>query len=240
MDASSINYDFSKSLERIDKILATPQGNFTESKGVPAKSSLTYENGFYVDITVVCVDIRGSKSLASKHTKPVLAKIYRAYISEVIAIMQDNDCINDVYVEGDGVWAVFNTITPDDVNGVFYTAFTIASLIDALNIKFSKKGYQTINVGIGIDDSESLYIKAGHNGSGVNEVVWIGKTIGKAAELSSFGNRTDNDKEIMISENVHCNLSEHNKNLMSWNADRGCYHGNVINTALQQWVEKNG
>ena len=50
MDATKFNYDFNKSLVRIDQILATPQGNYKESKGIPAKASLTYDNGFYVDM----------------------------------------------------------------------------------------------------------------------------------------------------------------------------------------------
>lgn len=239
MDASYSNYDYTKSIERIDNILNSSDSSYDKHTGIPSKDSLTYNNGFYVDVTVLFIDIRGSKELSSKHTRPVLAKIYRAYISEVITVMKGNTCINEIYIEGDGLWAVFNTTTKDDVNSVFATAFTIASLIDILNVKLSKKKYSTLEVGIGIDDGESLYIKAGYKGSGIQEVVWIGKVVGQTAALCSYGNKTIHDREIMVSAKVYSNLSEHNKSLLVENISHNCYHGNVIRKDMNEWVEKN-
>ncbi len=221
-------YNFSNSLDRIDEILNSSDYNYEEKKGIPSESSLTFKNGFYVDITVVFVDIRGSKELANSHTRPVLAKIYGSYISEVIAVMKDNTKINDLFIEGDGVWAVFNTTTNEDVQKVFSTTSKISSLIDALNKKLTRKGYSKIKVGIGIDDGESLYIKAGYSGSGINEIVWIGKVVGEAAKLSGFGNRESHDKRTMVTKRVYSMLSEHQKSLLKWNASRECYHGNTI------------
>jgi class 3 adenylate cyclase len=153
--------------------------------------------------------------------------------------MKGNTCINEIYIEGDGVWAVFNTKTPNDVDSVFATAFTISSLIDILNIKLAKKKYSKLEIGIGIDDGESLYIKAGSKGSGINEVVWIGKIVGQTAALCSYGNKIFQDREIMVSEGVYTNLSEHNKSLLVENITRGCYHGNVIRLDMDEWVKKN-
>lgn len=221
-------YDFEDSLTRIDEIINSSDYNYEDKKGIPSESSLTFKNGFYVDITVVFVDIRGSKELANNHTRPVLAKIYRSYISEVIAVMKGNTKINDIFIEGDGVWAVFNTTTKIDVQEVFNTTAKISSLINALNLKLEKKSYSAIKVGIGIDDGESLYIKAGYSGSGINEIVWIGKVVGETAKLSGYANREYYDRSLMVSENVYNNLNTHQKNLLEWNSYRNCYHGNII------------
>lgn len=239
MDASYSYYDYTKSIDRINNILNDSDSNYDKHTGIPSKNLLTYDNGFYVDVTILFVDIRGSKELTTKHTRPVLAKIYRAYISEVIAAMKGNTCINEIYIEGDGLWAVFNTTTKDDVDSVFTTAYTISSLIDILNVKLIKKKYSSLKIGIGIDDGESLYIKAGSKGSGINEVVWIGKTVGQTAALCSYGNKKIDDRRIMVSETVYSNLSEHNKSLLVENISRGCYHGNVIRKDMQEWVTKN-
>lgn len=221
-------YNFENSLTRLDDILNSSDYNYEEKKGIPSENSLTFKNGFYVDITVVFVDIRGSKELANSHTRPVLAKIYRSYISEVIAVMKDNTKINDIFIEGDGVWAVFDTTTELDVQVVFDTTAKISSLINALNVKLKKKNYSVIKVGIGIDDGESLYIKAGYSGSGINEIVWIGKVVGEAAKLSNYGNRDWYDRQTMVSERVYRMLNKHQKSLLEWNAYRECYHGNII------------
>lgn len=240
MEASYSSYDFKKSIERIDEILSSSDASYDEHKGVPARSTLTFLNGYYVDVTIMFVDLRGSKELSTKHTRPVLAKLYRAYISEVVAVMKGNPKISEIYIEGDGVWGVFNTTTNKDVQSVFSTGAEISSLIDILNIKLSKKKYSTVSVGIGIEDGETLYIKAGFKGSGLNEVVWVGKPVGIASGLCKIGNRTSTDKEFMVSERVYGMLSEHQKGLLTYNKNRGCYHGNVINNHMNEWARENG
>lgn len=239
MEATYSAFVFDKSIERISEILNSSDSNYEDHKGIPPRDRLTFTNGFYVDVTVIFIDMRGSKALSEKHTRPVLAKIYRAYISETVAVLRDNSTISEVYIEGGGVWAVFNTRTKPDVNSVFETAAKVASLIAAINVKLSKKGYSGIKIGIGIDDGESLYIKAGHKGSSINEVVWIGRVVGLAASLCSNGNRTWADNEMMISDRVYGDLNDHHKAFLTWNQNRQCYHGNVVNVRMNEWVQNN-
>lgn len=240
MEATYTQYGFEKSIERISEILDGSDASYQDHKGIPSRDSLSFTNGYYVDVTVLFVDIRGSKELSEKHTRPVLAKIYRAYVSEIVAVLKGNTTVSEIYIEGDGVWAVFNTTTKIDVNSVFNTAAKVASLIDVLNVKLTKKGYSTIEVGIGLDDGESLYIKAGYKGSGINEVVWIGRVVGTCAALGGYGNKLWSDREMMVSEVVYGSLTDDNKKLLEWNQARGCYHGSVVNVAMDQWVKDNG
>lgn len=146
MEATYSKYDYTESLGRIDEILSSSDASYQEHKGIPARTQLTYTNGYNVDVTVLFDDLRGSKDLSSKHTKPVLAKIYRSYISELVAILKGNTTISEIYIEGDGVWGVFNTISKVDVNSVFETAGRICSLIQILNIKLVKKIIQQLRL----------------------------------------------------------------------------------------------
>lgn len=238
MKISYSEYDYLKSIERINEILDSSDNDYLESKNIPTQDKLTYKNGYYVDITVVFIDMRKSKELSSKHTRPVLAKIYRAFISEVIAILKGTTTINEIYVEGDGVWGVFNTETVEHINEVFETAGRVLSLVDILNIQFLKKGYSQIKIGIGIDDGKSLYMQAGYKGSGINEVVWIGKVVGETAKLCNFGNKEIDDKSLMVSERIYSDLTDKYKSFMHWNTNRNCYHGNIHNIGMNEWVKK--
>jgi class 3 adenylate cyclase len=240
MEANFSLYDYKKSIERVSEILDSSDASYEDHVGIPSRDRLSYTNGYYVDVTVLFVDIRGSQALTEKHTRPVLAKIYRAYISEVVAVLKGNTTISEIYIEGDGVWGVFNTSTKGEVNSVFNTAAQVASLVDILNVKLTKKGYSSIEVGIGLDDGESLYIKAGYKGSGINEVVWLGRVIGTCSVLCSNGNKTWTDREMMVSKMVFENLTDHNKALLEWNHARQCYHGSVINILMNEWVTVNG
>lgn len=167
-----------------------------------------------------------------------MAKIYRSYISEVIAAIRGNPYISEINVEGDGIWAVFNTTSSSDVDSVFDTACTLASLIDILNVKLSKKRYSQINVGIGIDKGESLYIKAGYKGVGINEIVWLGKVVGQTAFLCSNANKNGNHR-IMLSDNVYNCLVMQNKSLLQKNWNYNCYHGNTNRIVMNNWVKTN-
>ena len=239
MEAKYLEYKFEDSLDRIDEILNSSDSDYQDKDSIPSRDKLTYKNGFYVAACALFVDIRESKKLTDKHKRPTLAKMYRSYISEIIALLKDNIRVNEIYVEGDGICGIFDTTCTYHIDFVINTAAKISSFIDALNIKLKKKGYSAINIGIGISYGNSLYIKSGFKGSGINEVVWLGKTIGEAAKLCSYGNISYGDNEIMISETIFNNLKENNKKLFSYNYIRDCYHGNLINIEMNEWVDKN-
>ena len=108
------------------------------------------------------------------------------------------------------------------------------------DIKYKKKGYSEIKIGIGISWGSSLMIKSGYKGSGINEVVWLGKLVGEAAALCSHGNREGYDKEMQVSNNFYNKLNDENKKLLCKNQFRNCYHGDVVNYLMDKWVQENG
>ena len=74
MEATCSYFDHEKSAERISEILNSSDASYDDHKGIPSRDALTFTNGFYVDVTVLFIDMRGSKELSNKHTRPVLAK----------------------------------------------------------------------------------------------------------------------------------------------------------------------
>lgn len=49
-----ITYDIEKSAKRMDDILDAGSGNFSDSDTIPVRSSLTYTNGYYVNVNNLC------------------------------------------------------------------------------------------------------------------------------------------------------------------------------------------
>lgn len=239
MQANYKAYDYDKSRERMDEILNSSDNNYIESKKIPNIDDLTYNNGQHVSCSALFIDIRGSKELATKHQKKVLAKIYRAYISELVALLNGNPNIRQIYIEGDCVWGVFNTETKSEIDRVFQTAYEANSLIQTLNIKLKKKSYTQLTVGIGLHYGQALVIKAGHKGSGINEVTWIGELIGNTAQYCSFASKGFR-KTIILSDIFHQNLNEHNRSLCQKVSYTDYHEGDVISTYMNTWVENNG
>ena len=238
MESNHRSYDFNTSLARIDGYLDANDNSYEEVKEIPSRDKLTFSNGFYIEHCVALfVDIRESTTLADRYTRPRLAKIYRSYISEVVAIMNGSSKCAEINIVGDGVYGIYSTPYKADIDEVFSCAAKIQSIIDILNWKLSKRSIDPIRCGIGIDYGRLLMVKAGYSGSGINEVVWMGSAVNRAAHLSHFGNRDFGDQPMMISSVVRDNLNEHNASLLNYNYSRSCYHGYVINVAMNEWLQ---
>jgi class 3 adenylate cyclase len=239
METNHIAYDYLKSFERIDEIIQTSDSSFEELKEIPSRDKLTYTNGFYVYCSALFIDIRDSSALPEKHTRPKLAKLYRTYLSEVVAVMNGNDDCAEISIVGDCVSGVFKTPYTRDIDGVFSTAAELSSLVDVLNCKFEKQSITSITVGIGMSYGRALMIKAGYKGSAINDIVWMGNVLNEASNLCGYGNKGPYDRETMVSSVFYQNLNEHNQGLLEWNASRNCYHGNIVNIAMNEWYEEH-
>ena len=233
-------YEFAKSRDRVKEILDARDTSYEEVETIPSRDRLTFTNGFYVTKTsALFVDIRSSSELPNKYKRPTLAKIYRSYISELTAVINGNSDCAEINIHGDSVWGVFNSQYKSQIDGVFSTAAKISSVVDFLNCRFEKKSIDPITIGIGIAFGRVLMIKTGYSGSGLNDVVWMGEVVNRASKLCGFGNKGSWDNEMMVSSSFWSNLNEENQKLLSWNQNRECYHGNVINTSMNDWLEKN-
>ena len=239
MESNHISYEYIKSFERIDTIIATSDNSFEELDEIPSRDKLTFTNGFYVNCSALFVDIRDSSQIPNKHTRPKLAKLYRAYISEIVAIMNGINLCSEINIVGDCVSGIFNTPYKSNFDSLFATAAQISSFIDVLNCKFEKNNIEQINVGIGLSYGRSLMIKAGYSGSGINDLVWMGEVVNEASKLSSYGNKTWSDNKMMISNVFYNNLNAHNQKLLSCHYFRNCYQGNIIQSDMNNWYQEH-
>ena len=243
MKTSYMYYDYKKSIERIDDILDKQDSSFEELKTFPSTDKLTFKNGFYVYATALFVDIRDSSNLIKDHKRPTLAKIYRSFISEVIAILNGNENCKFINVDGDCVSGIYETPQKVDIDSVFQDAYTISSMIDILNCKLRKKNIVEIKIGIGIDYGRLLLIKAGFAGSGLNEVAWMGDALNSASKLCNKANK-DTSHEIIASYAIFNNLNEKNQKLLEYiGYDNGLsinyYGGDVIRVDMHEWYKEN-
>jgi hypothetical protein len=123
MDGNFKGYSYTSSSDRIKDILNQPAGTFQEVDGLPDRDRLTFTNGFYGMCSAVFIDIRDSSGLTDKHKRPTLAKIYRAFISEMVAVLNSDAYVREVNIVGDCDWAVYKTTQPNHIDDVFRVAF---------------------------------------------------------------------------------------------------------------------
>lgn len=234
----TISYNVSKSAERIDNILKIDNSKFEESKGIPDRSKLTYENGYYVNVGAIFIDVRQSSTLTDEHKRPKLAKLYRSYISEVVAILNSYEDCKEINIVGDCVSGIFEAQDKKQIQSMANASAEINSLIKILNYKLRKKGIVEVSIGIGLDYGRALMIQAGYSGSGINDIVWMGDVVNSASNLCNKANKEE-AKTILISKNVYCKLTEEDKKLLDYNKVEEVYECDWVNCAMNAWYNDN-
>lgn len=238
MKATNTVYNLRSSLLRIDEILNASNSDFEDNNFIPS-SGLTYKNGYYVYCTAVFVDICGSSDMTDKHRRPVLAKIYRCFISEMVAMFNGFDKCREISINGDCVWAVFDTTYNADVNQAFEAACKANSLIDILNYKLEKKGYTTFDANIGMDYGRALMVQAGFKGSGINDIIWMGDVVNSACHLCNE-DRAFFGKRILLGNEVYKRLSaEYQGFCKLYDSSELIYMTNACNIELNNWLKEN-
>jgi class 3 adenylate cyclase len=241
MKSTNRPYDVNASAERISQILDESDNLYLESNTIPDSSRLSYTNGFNVQCASLFIDIRGSSQLPAIHTRPVLAKLYRAYVSECIAVLNGLQNCAEIFIQGDCVSAVFDTTDSTDIDRIFETAAKLNSLVQVLNFKLERKGYSTIQCGIGLASGQALMVKAGYNGSGINETVWMGNVVNEAAHLCHKGSRGDR-APVQVSNEVYMSLRPDYR-AMLYPVHRGLltienYEAYIVNALMEEWIQQ--
>lgn len=233
-------YKVEDSASRMDEILNANDNDYVDNGNtIPARDELTYKNGYYVDITAIFIDIVDSSKLTDGHRRPTLAKMYRAFLSECVAIMNSYGICKEININGDCVWGVFETATRRDVDKVTDVAAKLHSMINILNYKLRKKKCEGIAVGIGIDYGTALMVKAGYAGSGINDVIWMGDVVNSACHLANIAGRNGR-KTILVSNCVYNNVLEETQKMLSGCKIEGIiyYEGCFSWTQMDEWYQE--
>lgn len=238
MQTTFSSYKYMDSINRINEILNSPDYNYQEKDSVPSRDTLSFTNGFYVNCSAMFVDMRDSTGLSQKYKRPTLARIYRSFISELVAVMRNHTEVSEINIHGDCVWGIYDTPYKSDINSLFDVAAMASSLIDILSWKLEKNNLSSIKAGIGLSFGRALMIKAGYKGSTVNDVVWMGDVVNESSELCSYGDRSWLEQRTVVSSSFYNNLNEKYQSLLTWLSSKGCYRGYVINVAMNDWLNQ--
>lgn len=245
MDGNYKYYNYVDSFARLDEILASSNSSFDELDSLPSRDRLTFTNGFYGYCSALFVDVRDSSELPDTYQRRVLARIYRAFISETVAILNGEMSVREVNIVGDCVWAVYNTPQTSDIDDVFSVAARVNILENVLAFKMKKAGLSTpIRFGVGLSYGRALMIKAGYKGSAINDVVYMGDVVNQAAHLANLGGKgasawSGGSPRIHMDSAFQQNLNEHNQGLtrrVQW-FPREVYASDAVNTVMSDWLD---
>lgn len=239
-------FNFERSLSRIHEILNTTT-SYEEANDIPKRENLRFKNGKYVQCASLFIDLRGSSDLIKTHKKQskTLARLYRAYISEMVAIVNSFKSCKEVNIVGDCVSAMFAGDQGDDkpVNEALQAASMCNGMMHVLNIHFKKKWgaeFKHVKAGIGVALGRALVIKAGHSGTGISDLVYMGDVVNTASKMCGLAAKKYTDP-ICVTEDVYLNSNKYTLNFtLESNDDYGyVYTGNFSERNLIAWIKAN-
>lgn len=235
-------YNYRDGRSNIINILKT-ETDVIKSSGIPKDdSSFTYKNAYLTWASAIFIDIKDSSTLFNTKDEK-LARLMRAFTSEIISIFQGLDNYRQIGIRGDCVYAIYDTIYQKDICDVFRIAYELNTFMKMFNKIIVEYGYSPITAGIGLGCDEELIIKAGKTGTGINDKIWIGKAVVDASNLSGEANRNGIDPIAMSSVfydiiiNILVEENEKYKEWIKYSYTKKCYHCNIIQTGFNDWID---
>lgn len=247
-----MSYNREASRDRVSDILTSKTDVVKKDKIPSNEDEFTYDNGIKSWVGAIFIDMVGSSELC-KSADEKTARVFRAFCSEVIAILKDDPNYRQIGIRGDCVYSINSTPKRSDLVDMFNTAVRVHTFMKMFRKLLEKNGYPTIKVGIGLGCSEDLVVKAGQNGSGINDKIWIGKAVVDASHLGDTANRNGIlpiAMSTLFYSNIHEMLEEENEGYKSWikpyksslygyYSSTEFYHCDVIYTDFDQWITNN-
>ena len=242
------DYDYKERKKKVEEILDNTD-KVNEVDKFPRDEDFTYTNGYKAWAGAIFVDLRDSTTLFSGENDVDIAKVIRGFTSEIIEILRkdtDND-LKEIGIRGDCVFAIYSTQFKKDIFDVADRAFHINTYMKMLNKLLEERNLPTIKAGIGLATNKTLAVKAGRKSSGINNLVWIGESVAKAAKLSDLGNK-NGIEPIVMSSLFYSNYIDVQKGLKpdddvekwwtkKYDTSYGTYyHGTVVQSNFDKWI----
>lgn len=240
------NYDYKERKDKVEEILDNTD-KVNEVSKFPSDDEFTYTNGYKAWAGSIFVDLRDSTTLFTNDDDVKISKVIRGFTSEIIEILRkdSDDNLKEIGIRGDCVYAVYSTPFQEDLYDIATRAFYINTYMNMLNNLLKERSLPTILAGIGLATNETLAVKAGRKSSGINNLVWIGDSVAKAAKLSNLGNRKFVSPIVMsdVFYNNYLEIVKKNKTgeekfwTYKYDSKYGSYYyGNVVIIEFNDWI----
>lgn len=239
-------FDFKNSKKEVIEILNSKTEIINKEVIPQSISDFTFDNGIRTWVGALFVDMRESSEYFKNNKPDIVARVLRAYYTEIIGILEKNPKVREIGIRGDCVYAIYSCPLQSDLNDMFDDAVVINSFNGMFQKILEQNKYPVFSIGIGLGAGLDLVIKAGKKYSGYNDYVWIGKAVIDASNLSGYGNSRygrpiymssifyDNIKDFYA--NKELNIKNSNLLNREYKNYETVYSGDVVKSVYNDWV----
>ncbi|KPJ55133.1 hypothetical protein AMJ47_01275 [Parcubacteria bacterium DG_72] len=191
--------------EALDEIKQYLNESYTRSTtySVPKKDSLTFGNTVkkLEHTKIFYIDMRKSRKILTDATDFWSVKIHKAFLRAVIHCIEKRGGHLRSF-NGDGILAFFINDYDNVTSRAVRASMDIKGFVNEINSILVKNKKNKIDFGIGITQGSIMIAKSGKGGDDQTkqDLIWIGRALYVAVELSELGKSEEN---IWISNNVY-------------------------------------
>ena len=241
------SFKYIESRKAVLEILDSKTAIRKENKIPQNASEFSYSNGVKTWVGALFLDMRNSSDFFTENNPDIVARIMRAYYSEIIKILEDNDNYREIGMRGDCIYAIYSAPKQADLNEIFDDAVVINTFNNMFQKVLAQKNYPQFSMGIGLGASEDVVVKVGRKNSGFNDKLWIGDAVINASNLSSLGD-SKNGYPIYVDSTFYYNVKDFpiGKDEKATNEsffeeepldNETVYKCNVIKVQFEKWIE---
>ena len=228
-------YNFEESLSRIDQMLNFQIADESASVRVPILDDIPTKGGVVTNCSVLQIEMKSSPLLDVYSS---LLCVYRAFLSEAVAILSSHSHCVDIIVLGTRMTAVFSTPFKYNIESLIDKAAMVNTLAQVVTKKAKGLGLPGITVRIAIDYGKAMLMRLGKFNVGEvmpSSLVWMGAPVEGASKLID---NTNHDWNIWISGVIYQNLKEEYKKFFHHEMEYEGYGADIINTYMKNWLNK--
>lgn len=233
-------YNFKEGKKRVEEIINT-ELEIKEENYLPKSIDLTFNNGYITRVASISIDIRESSPLFKNENKEKIAKLSKAFNSELIKILNTNDNVRESRVIGDCSCAIYTSPNTETVENLYNMASYCNMYVKMLNQILKDNNLPTFKAGIGLGYSEVLLVKSTMEDSVIEDKLWLGASIIDACKFSNISNKGDY-KSVIMSKEFYNTVSSINKNVEKEFEKKDdpvygeCYTGELIIPKVNKWI----
>lgn len=150
--------EFRNCKKRVIDIL-TSKTSIKEMDSIPSsEDEFTYENGIKTWVGALFVDIRNSTDYFKENKPETIARVMRAFCSEIISILQKDANFRQIGIRGDCVYGIFSAPLIRDLEQILSNAILINTFQKMFQKILLKNSMPTFEIGIGLGCSNDLVI----------------------------------------------------------------------------------
>lgn len=233
-------YDFKKGKKIIEEIINT-ELEIKKKNYLPKSIDLTFNKGYITHVASISIDIRESTPLFKNENKIKIAKLSKAFNSELIKILNTNENVRESRVIGDCSCAIYTAPNIEDVENLYHMASYCNTYVKMLNKILEDNNLPTFKAGIGLGYSEVLLVKSTMEDTVIEDKLWLGDSVIDACKFANISNKGDY-KSIIMSKEFYDIIFSINKNVekefeKKYDPVYGeCYTGELIIPEINKWI----